>query len=73
MLGRNEMTYNHQPQQPSGTSEKNEKKEVRAVLEEFSPTALLLAILHPNLLALSDRNNCRPTPTPIPNIMGEFN
>ncbi len=48
MLGKNEIRYNHHPQQPSGTNEKNEKNDVIAVVPVLLPTVLLFANLHPN-------------------------
>lgn len=67
------MTYNHQPQQPSGINEKNEKNDVTTVPPEFPPIALLFIIkLQPNFFEYSERNDCIPIPVPIPTIMGEF-
>lgn len=49
MLGRNDIAYNHHPQQPSGINEKNEKNDAITVLPEFPPAVLrFIAILQPN-------------------------
>ncbi|MBI3842843.1 MAG: hypothetical protein HY295_06865 [Thaumarchaeota archaeon] len=44
ILGRKDITYNHQPQQPRGTREKNEKNDVAAVFPELPPKAFLLTV-----------------------------
>ncbi len=72
-LGSKDRAYSHHPQHPKGTSEKNEKKEVVAVLPEFPPNAFVLTLsLHPNSLLFSERNICRPIPIPIPIITTAF-
>ena len=71
--GSKDNTYNHQPQQPSGTREKNEKKDVVATLPEFAPNAFFFTLsLHPNNLLFEDKKTCKPIPIPIPNITIEF-
>ncbi len=73
MLGSKESTYNHQPQQPSGTREKNEKNEVAVALPEFPPKAFFwTSSLHPNNLLFSDKKTCNPIPIPITTITIEF-
>lgn len=50
--GSNERISNQLPQQPSGTSEKNEKNELSAVLVELPATVdLLFGMRHPRLFA----------------------
>jgi len=72
-LGSKDNTYNHQPQQPSGTREKNEKKDVVTTLPEFPPNAFFFTFsLHPNNLLFEDKKTCKPFPIPIPNITIEF-
>lgn len=69
ILGSNDKTYNHHPQHPNGTSEKNEKNDVAAVLPELPPrTEPFDFILQPSFLLYPDRNICNPTPIPIPPI-----
>lgn len=73
MLGRNEIAYNHHPQHPRGTSEKNEKNEVATVPPELPlKTALFIFRVQPNFLLYSDKYVCKPTPTEVPIIIGEF-
>jgi len=73
MPGSRDKTYNHQPQQPSGTREKNEKKDVVATLPEFPPNAFFFMLsLHPNNLLFADKKTCNPIPIPIPMITMEF-
>jgi len=71
--GSKDNTYNHQPQQPSGTREKNEKKDVVATLPEFAPNAFFFtSSLHPNNLLFEDKKTCSPIPIPIPMITMAF-
>ena len=53
--GSKESAYNHQPQHPNGTSEKNEKKDVAAALLVFPPNDFFFNE-HPNCLLFSETN-----------------
>lgn len=71
--GSKDNAYNHHPQQPSGTRERKEKKDVAAVLLEFPPNAFFFTLrLHPRCLLFSDKKTCNPIPIPIPMITIEF-
>lgn len=73
MLGRNEIAYSHHPQHPRGMREKNEKNEVATVPPELPlKTALFIFRLQPNFLLNSERYVCKPTPTEVPMMIGEF-
>ena len=47
--GNSESIKSQLPQQPNGTSEKNEKNQLNAVLPELATTVFLLVVSHPKL------------------------
>ncbi len=73
MEGKRDRIRSQLPQQPKGTSEKNEKKELNAVLP-VPPLKMpfLLFMLHPKPLLYVDINICAPIPIPSPIIIIEF-
>ena len=73
MEGKRDRIMSSLPQQPKGTSEKNEKKELNAVLP-VPPLKILflLFMLQPKPLLYVDINICEPIPMPSTNIIIEF-